>query len=36
MSEAVDASYPPEPWFLGGSLLVSVFLVPVAELPSPF
>jgi hypothetical protein len=27
-------SYPPEPWYLGGSLLVSAFRVPVAALPS--
>ncbi|GAB3605651.1 acetoacetate decarboxylase family protein [Conyzicola nivalis] len=33
MSDAVDVSYPPEPWFLGGSLCVSVFLVPIADLP---
>jgi hypothetical protein len=26
-------SYPPEPWYLGGSLLVSAFRVPVAALP---
>ena len=25
--------YPPEPWYLGGSLLVSVFAVPVDEMP---
>ncbi|WP_411698297.1 acetoacetate decarboxylase family protein [Conyzicola sp.] len=30
------APYPPEPWFLGGSLLVSAFLLPVADLPRPF
>ena len=29
-------TYPPEPWYLGGSLLVSVFLVPVKELPDGF
>ncbi|MBA8815369.1 acetoacetate decarboxylase [Microbacterium halimionae] len=28
------ATYPPEPWHLGGSLLVSVFRVPAAELPA--
>ncbi|MGA1836393.1 acetoacetate decarboxylase family protein [Herbiconiux sp. 11R-BC] len=28
------AGYPPEPWFLGGSLLVSVFLVPRSALPA--
>ena len=33
---ADDVTYPPEPWFLGGSLLVSVFLVPVADLPARF
>ena len=26
-------SYPPEPWYLGGSLLVSAFRLPVAALP---
>lgn len=26
-------TYPPEPWYLGGSLLVSAFLVPRRELP---
>jgi len=37
MSDASDdVRYPPEPWFLGGSLLVSVFLVPVADLPPGF
>lgn len=37
MSDAADSTpYPPEPWFLGGSLLVSVFLVPVADLPPAF
>ena len=25
--------YPPEPWYLGGSLLLSVLRVPIAELP---
>ena len=30
------APYPPEPWYLGGSLLVSVFLVPGAALPAGF
>lgn len=29
----MSAAYPPEPWYLGGSLLVSMFLVPVADLP---
>lgn len=29
-------SYPPEPWYLGGSLLVSVFRVPTADLPPEF
>lgn len=28
-----DAPYPPEPWYLGGSLLVSAFLVPRSLLP---
>jgi hypothetical protein len=28
--------YPPEPWYLGGSLNVSVFLVPAASLPAGF
>ena len=27
-------TYPPEPWHLGGSLLVSLFRVPVAALPA--
>ena len=37
MSDIADGvQYPPEPWFLGGSLLVSLFLVPVAELPPAF
>lgn len=27
------SAYPPEPWYLGGSLLVSAFLVPPRELP---
>ena len=27
-------AYPPEPWHLGGSLLVSAFLVPVRDLPA--
>jgi hypothetical protein len=31
----VTADYPPEPWYLGGHLLVSAFRVPVAELPAP-
>jgi len=33
---AVDESpvYPDEPWYLGGSLDVSVFLVPETELPA--
>ncbi len=26
--------YPPEPWYLGGSLLVSAFLVPLDRLPA--
>ncbi|KIQ16240.1 acetoacetate decarboxylase family protein [Rhodococcus sp. MEB064] len=26
-------SYPPEPWYLGGTLLVSAYRVPVRELP---
>lgn len=30
----VDAPYPPEPWYLGGHLLVSAFRVPVRELPA--
>lgn len=28
--------YPPEPWYLGGDLHVSVFLVPVSALPAAF
>lgn len=31
-----ELSYPPEPWYLGGSLLVSVFLVPATSLPPEF
>ncbi|MEV7694047.1 acetoacetate decarboxylase family protein [Microbacterium sp. NPDC089189] len=31
-----DHPYPPEPWYLGGSLLVSVFLVPPTALPPTF
>jgi len=31
-----ESDYPPEPWYLGGSLLVSVFLVPVRDLPAGF
>jgi hypothetical protein len=31
-----ESSYPPEPWYLGGTLLVSSFLVPIAELPPSF
>lgn len=27
-------TYPPEPWYLGGTLLVSTFLVPGRDLPS--
>ena len=27
-------AYPPEPWYLGGALLVSAFLVPVRDLPA--
>ena len=27
-------TYPPEPWYLGGSLLVSLFRVPVSALPA--
>ncbi|WP_213814183.1 acetoacetate decarboxylase family protein [Glaciihabitans sp. dw_435] len=30
------AAYPPEPWYLGGTLLVSVFLVPARSLPGNF
>ena len=30
----MTAAYPPEPWYLGGSLLVSGFLVPVEHLPA--
>ena len=26
-------TYPPEPWYLGGSMLVSTFLVPLDEMP---
>ena len=29
-------TYPPEPWYLGGSLLVSVFRVPTDALPAEF
>lgn len=29
-----DASYPPAPWHLGGTLLVSAWWVPVAALPA--
>ena len=29
-------TYPPEPWYLGGGLLVSVFRVPTADLPAEF
>jgi hypothetical protein len=28
--------YPPEPWHLGGQLLISAFRVPVADLPAGF
>ena len=31
-----DASYPPEPWHLGGTMHVSLWRVPVAELPATF
>jgi hypothetical protein len=31
-----DTAYPPEPWYLGGSLNVSLFLVPRAALPAGF
>ncbi|POH62815.1 hypothetical protein C3B59_11430 [Cryobacterium zongtaii] len=31
-----STGYPPEPWYLGGSLNVSVFLVPAACLPAGF
>ena len=31
-----NVEYPPEPWYLGGSLLVSAFCVPVADLPASF
>ncbi|MFB2580378.1 acetoacetate decarboxylase family protein [Herbiconiux sp. P15] len=31
-----EPTYPPEPWYLGGSLLVSVFLVPASALPVGF
>lgn len=30
------AAYPPEPWYLGGTLLISVFTVPVRSLPGNF
>jgi hypothetical protein len=33
-ADAADASFPPEPWQLGGSMFVSVFRVPSSELPS--
>lgn len=33
---ADDIAYPPEPWYLGGSMLVSVFLLPAASLPAAF
>jgi len=37
MTDVDDAAaYPPEPWYLGGSLLVSVFLLPAASLPLGF
>jgi hypothetical protein len=29
------SDFPPEPWYLGGRLLVSAFLVPRASIPSP-
>jgi hypothetical protein len=29
-------TYPPEPWYLGGGLLVSLFRVPTADLPPVF
>ncbi|MFI2752916.1 acetoacetate decarboxylase family protein [Cellulomonas sp. P22] len=32
--ESADGTvYPPEPWYLGGSLLLAVFRVPVGEVP---
>ena len=31
-----STEYPPEPWYLGGSLNVSVFLVPATSLPAGF
>jgi len=36
MSVAADApsTYPPEPWQLGGSMLLTVFSIPVAAVPS--
>lgn len=37
MTDVDDAAaYPPGPWYLGGSLLVSVFLVPESSLPVGF
>lgn len=32
----MTSTYPPEPWYLGGALHVSVFLVPVSDLPASF
>jgi hypothetical protein len=31
-----ETAYPPEPWYLGGSMLVSVFAVPAETLPPEF
>jgi hypothetical protein len=31
-----DTAYPPEPWYLGGALNVSLFLVPRGALPAGF
>ena len=31
-----DSDYPPEPWYLGGSMEVSALLVPVSVLPASF
>jgi hypothetical protein len=31
-----STGYPPEPWYLGGSLQISVFLVPSSSMPAGF
>lgn len=35
-TETGSTAYPPEPWYLGGALDVSVFLVPATSLPPGF